>query len=130
MIFLALAALATQPVIRPAPQETEIVVTARRLKNWRGKASVSRRGSRCRTIQSTGEAGLDQIACDSLRYCMIRLTPEMSAASDLKLSKAVREERLTSLNRQLEDCGAEQHRVRVTDWVERRAAARSNNAQD
>ena len=129
MIFLA-AVLALAPAVQSAPTESEIVITARRLKDWRGKASANARESRCRTTRTTGDTTLDQIACDSLRYCMVRLTPAMVAATDRKLTRAMREQRLAALNREIETCGAEQHRLRVADLVERRAASRMNNAQD
>ena len=130
MIVFIIAAFAMQPAIQPAVEENEIVVTARRLQRWRGKASANGRGSRCRTTQSTGHGELDQIACDSLRYCMNQLTPDLIAASDRKIAKAVREQRLAALNSGLERCSGEQHRLRVADWIGRRTENGIGNAND
>ncbi len=102
------------------PVETEIVVVARRLKAWRGKVSANARGSRCKTVQSTGDREPDQIACDTLRYCTGQLTAAFQAASSLDRSR--RDERMQVINRQLAACGDDQQRLRVADLLARRAA--------
>jgi hypothetical protein len=121
MILLAIA-LAVQTV---APQPSnEVVVTARRLKDWRGQASSNANGSRCRTTTSTGDKELDQVACDSMRWCMGSLQKEASALNEKGLSRAEREQRGTALNSSLTRCVEDQHQRRVADLLDRRAAAR------
>ena len=61
---------------------------------------------------------------------MTKLTPNMVAATDRKVAQDVRERLMAEVNRDLERCGTEQHRVRVADWVERRAANRMNNVKN
>ena len=123
-LFFALAVQAAAPPVKVTEQE--IVVTARRLKDWRGRASAGAKGIRCKTIKTTGDRDLDQIACDSMRSCMGRFTPEVVAAS--KLMRAARDARMQDINQRLAACGEEQQKLRVADLLDRRAFARTNHA--
>lgn len=111
----------------PAPTPQEVVVTARRLKDWRGKASIKAGVSRCRTVKSTGDGELDQIACDSARFCMVKFTPEVEAIAKLRVAE--RERRFAAINATLARCGEEQQQLRVADLLERRWAARSGQVR-
>jgi len=130
MIEFILVAWAQMLVVEPTSRAEEIVVTARRMQVWRGRAAANERGIRCETTQSTGDADLDLIACDSLRYCMAQLTDQAAAANAKGLRRAERNARLRGLNARLAACGEEQRNLRLTDLIERRAATRTGNAQD
>lgn len=118
LLFLA----AQSAALLPPPTEQEIVVTAQRLKDWRGTMKANGKGTRCQTKVSTGDEGLDQIACDSLRYCAEQMTPDFEAA--FKLSKTARDRRLQAINQKIEQCSGEQHQLRLTDLMDRRRKAR------
>jgi hypothetical protein len=124
VITAALAfALQAVPVVT-VPDE--VVVTARRLKDWQGRASANEHGSRCRTTRSTGDKELDQIACDSMRWCITSLQAQAAGISQKGLPREVREQRTAALNSGMTACMEEQHTRRVTDLLDRRAAARIN----
>ncbi|MEA1072556.1 hypothetical protein [Sphingomonas sp. LY160] len=117
MIALALLSIQAPAMLAPPP---EVVVMARRLKDWRGTASANAKGTRCRTVKSTGDADLDRIACDAMRYCMIQLTPDVASAGDKRLTKSEREARMRVIDSRLAQCSEQQHGLRVADMVERR----------
>ena len=117
VLFLFAAQLSGLP---PPSAEGEIVVTARRLKDWRGKIRASSTGSTCKTTKSTGDRELDQIACDTLRYCTAQARAEFTAIQ--KLASAERRRQLDELNRRLATCGNEQQQLRVAYLMERRKA--------
>ena len=122
MILAALSLLAAQAA--PAAVPSEVVVTARRLQDWRGKASGNARGTRCRTVRSTGDKDLDQIACDSMRWCMGTMQGQAAALAERGVAAAVLKQRQAALNAGLTTCMTEQHERRVSDLLDRRAAAR------
>lgn len=110
------------PTIQPAE---DVVVTARRLKEWRGNAQMRSGSVRCKTLRSTGDTELDTIACDSLRWCMVSLTPEAAFLQDKKLPAAERARRTRLLNDRLAACGEDQQQRRVAVLLDARAAART-----
>jgi hypothetical protein len=123
VILAALSLLAVQAA-SPAPPSNEVLVTARRLQDWRGKASANAKGSRCRTVASSGDKDLDQIACDSMRWCMGTLQGQAAALSERNVAASVLEQRQAALNQALAGCTTDQHERRVADLLDRRAAAR------
>ncbi len=122
MILAAFSLLAAQAA--PAAVPSEVVVTARRLQDWRGKANANARGTRCRTVRSTGDKDLDQIACDSMRWCMGSMQGQAAALAERGVAAAVLKQRQAALNAGLTTCMTEQHERRVSDLLDRRAAAR------
>lgn len=122
MILAAFSLLAAPAA--PAAVPSEVVVTARRLQDWRGKASANVRGTRCRTVRSTGDKDLDQIACDSMRWCMGSLQGQAAALAESGIAADVLKQRQAALNAGLTTCMTEQHERRVSDLLDRRAAAR------
>ena len=122
MILAALFLLAVQAA--PAAAPSEVVVTARRLQDWRGKANGNARGTRCRTVRSTGDKDLDQVGCDSMRWCMGNLQRHAAAFAERGIAADVLKQRQAALNAGLTTCMTEQHERRVSDLLDRRAAAR------
>ena len=118
----ALLASLQAPTSHPAE---DVVVTARRLKEWRGNAQMRSGSVRCKTVRSTGDRELDAIACDSMRWCMISLTPEAAFLQDKKLPVAERARRTRLLNDRLAACGEDQQQRRVAVLLDARAAART-----
>ncbi len=119
----ALFLFAAQAAAFPPPSvEEEIVVNARRLKDWRGKVVGNAKGSKCRTTKTTGDRGLDRIACDALIYCIAQASNEFTAIQ--KLASAERQRQLDELNRRLATCGNEQQQLRVSYLMEQRKAKR------
>ncbi|UUR07377.1 hypothetical protein [Sphingomonas glaciei] len=123
MILAAFSLMAAQAVA-PASPSSDVVVTARRLQAWRGKANANARGSRCRTTQSTGDKDLDHIACDSMRWCMGTMQGQAAALAERGIAADVRQQRQATLNAGLTTCMTEQHERRVSDLLDRRVAAR------
>jgi hypothetical protein len=122
VILAALSLLGAQAA--PAAVPSAVVVTARRLQDWRGKANGNARGTRCRTVRSTGDKDLDQIACDSMRWCMGTLQGQAAALGERGIAADVLKQRQAALNAGLTTCMTEQHERRVFDLLDRRAAAR------
>ena len=115
VLFVFAAQLGALP---PPSVDDEIVVTARRLKDWQGKIVANSKGSNCRTTKSTGDRELDQIACDTLKHCSAQSHNEFTAIQ--KLASAERRRQLDELNRRLAKCGNEQQELRVASLMERR----------
>lgn len=122
ILAAALFASFEAPAIQPAE---DVVVTARRLKEWRGNAQVRSGSVRCKTVRSTGDRDLDAIACDSLRWCMTSLTPEAAFLQDKTLPAAERARRTRLLNDRLAACGEDQQQRRVAVFLDARAVART-----
>jgi hypothetical protein len=122
VILAAFSLMAAQAA--PSAPPSEVVVTARRLKDWRGKANANARGTRCRTVRSTGDRDLDQIACDSMRWCMQSRQGQVAGLAERGIDPSVLQQRQAALNASLTTCMTEQHERRVSDLLDRRAAAR------
>ena len=67
--LLAVAALQPLPDAPPAPYAQEVLVLGERLKEAKFRAGVKDGQYYCEPTLSSGEAELDAIYCDAMRYC-------------------------------------------------------------
>lgn len=129
MIIAAILMLAPpQPAAdtaRSAAVQDEIVVIARKLKEWQGDVRLKKGVAKCRTIKSTKDAVMDKIACDAAIQCT---TPELeadyAALDDAEIPEAERARLAEEFNRKASECAEAAADVRVAELAEQRAAAR------
>lgn len=127
MIIAAILMLAPpQPAAgtaRSAAVQDEIVVIARKLKEWQGYVRLKNGVAKCKTTKSTKDAVMDKIACDSAILCT---TPELEAAyaaiESSDISEAERAGRASEFNRKATECTQTAADAQVTALAEQRAA--------
>ena len=103
MFALIIAAVAVSAAAQPAPASGAILVSRRRLESWRGSAHAKKGAYECRTTHSSGDAILDQLACDSMTGCMKQLQPKVDALLS-RGSKNERDRGLAAVNAELAQC--------------------------
>ena len=130
MILIAALFLTTAQVATAAPQDAadEIVVVGKRLKSWRGKATIKGSKASCKTSVSTGDKEIDLIGCQALEVCLPPFQTRVDASAAKGISSAVRKEMVAALNRDLADCVRERRSVLVADLVDRRMEERLRKA--
>lgn len=84
-------------------QDGDIVVRARKLRDWRAVLVVGKGDTMtCRIVRSTGDTGLDARACAAQRQCYETARPAILAAG--RAPAARRRGALTAVNRDMATC--------------------------
>ncbi|WP_375291187.1 hypothetical protein [Qipengyuania sp.] len=102
LLMTAAAPVAATPA-PPAPS-TEIAVIRKRLATWRG--SMKKKGDHfvCKTRKTSGDAALDAIRCDAMRYCAQQVDGRMQAVLSASLPKADRQSRMDAVAQSMKPC--------------------------
>ena len=82
-MILAVALMSAQAVTALAlpADDTEIVVTARRLSNrWSGQITTENNENTCKTVRSTGDDEFDTIGCTAMLKCWPEFSPRIETA--------------------------------------------------
>lgn len=103
-MFTALL-LTTQAAPLPPAVADEIVVLGRRLATWRGRLQIRDGVVRCQTSTSSGDARLDALRCDAMRWCAARSDADMQATEGLP--RAERRTRIAAVETRLASCGVD-----------------------
>lgn len=106
-----------------AATESEIVVIAKRQKDWRGKWGMRKGRFECRTIKSTGDKEIDAIGCSAITACMAPAVPRFQAIADSKEPKADRDRRITALAQSLVPCLENRRTADIAALADRRAGS-------
>lgn len=129
ILAAALLFVAPQAVVTDVPDVAdEVIVVGRRLKNWRGKASVNGSKASCKTTVSTGDQEIDAIGCQALEVCLPPLQGRVDASNAKGIKSAVRKKMVAALNNDLAECVRERRDVLVADLVDRRFEERQRKA--
>lgn len=125
MIGLAIAAALLVPAQdAPAAEEeptADIVVIARKLRDWRASVNFREGKGSCKIRRSTGDKDIDQIGCDAMLHCWPKFVPRYEATRDKGLSAAARTQMIESINRDMTACVEERHTSLSAALAERRA---------
>lgn len=86
-------------------QDDEIVVTARKLRDWRAVlVAGSGDALACRIVRSTGDAALDAMACRAQTHCFESARPRIADATSKPAP--IRKRLMAAINRDIETCFA------------------------
>lgn len=125
MIGLVIAAALLAPVQDAPTAEEEptadIVVIARKLRDWRASFNFRDGKGSCKIKRSTGDQDIDQIGCDAMLHCWPKFLPRYEATRAKGLSAAARKEMSDSANRDMAACVEERHVSLSAALAERRA---------
>ncbi len=100
MIVSTLLALAVQTTPTPdagTPEEREIVVIGRQLRDWRGTWRLRNGQVACRTIRSTGDAEIDRIGCQAMIICIAPKVAAITAITAETKDKATVQARINQV---------------------------------
>ncbi|MEQ1510719.1 MAG: hypothetical protein ABL909_10020, partial [Sphingopyxis sp.] len=81
MTLTLVALIGAQAEVAPSvdpESEADIVVLARRLDSWRGRARERNGALECQSIQTSGDRDVDQIGCNAMIICMTQLRPTLA----------------------------------------------------
>jgi hypothetical protein len=98
VIVSTLLALAVQTSPTPdagTPEEREIVVIGRQLRDWRGTWRLRSGKVACKTVTSTGDAEIDRIGCQAMINC---IEPKVAAITAITAEKKDRATVQTRIN--------------------------------
>ena len=102
---LALALIQGAPAtVVTGPEEPEIVVIAKKLKNWCGNWKVRKGQMTCKTTRSTGDGEIDAIGCSAILTCYGPQTAQIQAIVDAKDKRDAKNARLTALFKETLPC--------------------------
>ncbi len=125
LLALLVAATPLAPV-SPTPEVAqEIVVMAKKLKDWKG--GVSKVGGKmiCRTSKSSGDKALDAIRCGAMLSCMKPLEPHIDTLMGSKLALSEKKNRFAGMVSGVESCAAKQEAGALARLAEDRAEDRA-----
>jgi hypothetical protein len=88
---------------QPAP-EGDILVIARKLKDWRGEWHLKKGRVTCKTKRSTGDTAIDAVGCAALVTCITPRAAELQALGDSMQDRAVKQQQITNMMRTLTPC--------------------------
>lgn len=100
MIVSTLLALAVQtaPAVETGtPEEREIVVIGRQLRNWRGTWRLRGGKVACKTVTSTGDAEIDRIGCQAMISCIAPKVATITAITAETKDKATVQARINQV---------------------------------
>ena len=120
MIASTVLLLAAQAASLPPAVENEIVVLGRRLATWRGRARLRDGVVRCETTSSSGDARLDALRCDGMRWCMNESDAAMQATDGL--SRTERRTRIAAVETRLAACATDYERRSLEHLARERLA--------
>jgi hypothetical protein len=119
LLALALQAATAEPEFS---DNQEIVVTATRLGNWRGKFSLRGEKFKCKTIVSTDDKGIDAIGCNAIRQCLHPLKARLTESDNKTLGKDRQRELKKAIFDDLGICVKETRAKMVAEFVSQRKA--------
>ena len=105
------ALLLAQAAAIAAPDE--VTVLGRRLGAWRGTVKANPFGTHCRTDQSTGDAALDRIGCETMLACWPAVRRNFDRAADKHLDAAERTRIDAGARATMATCMAAERRTRL-----------------
>lgn len=120
-VLLALALAQGVPLAEAAAPSPDIVVMARKLKNWRGEWKLRKGRVTCKTRKSTGDKEIDAIGCQAMSTC---LTPHVSGIEAITSSKEAsdsKNKRLAAVLNSTLPCVNAEHEKGLVALAERRA---------
>ncbi len=99
-----IAPIAIVQSVQPTAQ-SEIVVIARKAKEWRAVLIVDKHDMlRCRVVASTGDDALDAQGCRAMQHCFTTSAPQFEAARHTSLPARTRKRLLAEAGRVLNAC--------------------------
>jgi hypothetical protein len=120
----AFLVLAAGPADVPTVAEArEIVVTAEKLKQWRGNWGSRNGVLSCRTTKSTGDVEIDAVGCQALVTCAAPHVPRFQAIAAAKASNSARRRQMDAAAQAMMPCLAEQRAAGIAALADRRAGA-------
>ena len=118
-LFLLTAAPAAAPA--SAEAANEIVVIARKLRNWRGQLEQVDGALACRTKKSSGDRAVDAIGCEAMVACYTPLQPELNRIAAADLGRAEKKRRLAEGAQSAVPCLEQHHDAGVARLAAQRA---------
>lgn len=121
MSLLLALALTSAPDAAQPEREAEIVVIARKLKDWRGSFRTKKGAVHCQTTRSTGDVEIDAVGCTAMVTCVTPHMAAMQAIAVLRESKEERSRRMNALMQTTLPCMTEQRAAGIAALADRRA---------
>jgi hypothetical protein len=119
LFALALQAAIAEPEFS---DDQEIVVTAKKLDNWRGKFSLRGEKFKCKTSITTGDKDIDAIGCNAIRQCLVPLQPRLTESDNKALGKDRQRELKKAIFEDLGVCVKERRAKMVAEFASLRKA--------
>ncbi len=122
VFFLAVLAQAAPPGERP--QEEQIVVVGRRLRDWRGRFRTKYGQFHCVTSRLTGDGDIDAIGCTATEICYRSHEPDVIAVAYGTAPRSTRRAARKAVMNDLNNCHRAERDRLVDALIERRSEAR------
>ncbi len=106
----------------PAVAE-EIRVLAERMDAFRGRVRRADGAFACDIDESTGDAALDDIRCNALRYCAMQVDADVQALAALDLPRRERDARIGELAQTVGPCAEDYEDAVLTRMAWERAGS-------
>ena len=121
-VFLLQAVPVATEAAPPPEVAAQIEVIGRRLDTWKGSMKRRKDGQfACKITASSGDAEIDAIRCNAMRYCGAQVDARIQAVAGLKLAKAERNRRINALAQEMQPCMADYEDATVTRLAWERA---------
>ncbi|MEQ1724472.1 MAG: hypothetical protein ABL882_00915 [Sphingopyxis sp.] len=119
MLALIGAQAEATPSVEPE-SDADIVVLARRLDSWRGRARERNGELECQIIRSSGDRDVDQIGCNAMTICITQLRPTL-ALHGSERNRTRRRALQIAANQALSNCVRSQRQTQLEALGDRRA---------
>lgn len=118
MIFV----LALLQVVAPPPaDESDIVVIARKLQDWRASFRMKKGKYACEVTRSTGDLEIDKVGCEAMRVCLIPAMPRYNATRAKGVDAPTRQRLTDAINAEMTTCVRDHRQQLIAELADRRA---------